>query len=63
MNARRIAAILREIAALQVELADAYEQAEPKRARRVKVQPPEAPVSDAARDAARRAARKAGVAA
>lgn len=63
MNSRRIAAIHRELASLHVELADAYEQTEPKRKRQTKVLPPETTPSEQAKDQARRALRKAGVAA
>lgn len=56
MNARRIASLLRE-------LADAFEQPEPKRKRRKHVAPPDVEPTKEAKEAAQRALRKAGVAA
>ncbi len=70
MNAKRVASLIREIAerrraliALELELADAIEQEEPKRVKKRKVAPATGEVSQAEKDAARRALRKAGVAA
>ena len=56
MNPRRIASLLRE-------LADAFEQEEPKRKRRKHVAPPDVEPTKEAKEAAQRALRKAGVAA
>ncbi len=53
MNAARIASLLRE-------LADAFEQVEPKRKRIKKVRPPEVEPTQEARDRALRALRKVG---
>jgi hypothetical protein len=56
VNARRIAALLRE-------LADAFEQEEPKRKRKKHIAAPDVEPTKEAKDAAQRALRKAGVAA
>lgn len=56
MNAKRIAALFRE-------LADAFEQPEPKRKRKKHIAAPDVEPTKEAKDAAQRALRKAGVAA
>ncbi len=63
MNAKRVAALLREIGALQLELADAIEAEPAKRKRAKAVVAPEVEPTQEAKDAARRALRRAGVAA
>lgn len=63
MNAKRIASLLRQIGSLQLELADAYEQTEPKRKTSRKVEAPATEQDKATTEAARRALRKAGFAA
>lgn len=63
MNLQRVAKLMREIGSLQLELADAIEQPEPKRKRQKKIRPPEVEPSQEAKDRAQRALRKAGYAA
>lgn len=64
MNAKRIAALMRHIGTLQLELADAFEQVEPAKKRKApKLEAPTAQPEKEMSEEARRALRKAGFAA
>lgn len=63
MNPKRIARILRERAALDIELAEAFEEVEPAKPRKRPLAPTTGQASPEAVDQVRRALRRKGVAA
>lgn len=62
MNARRIASLLRQLGTLNLELADAFEQVEPKRKRVRNIAAPANEPTQEAKERAMRALRKVGAA-
>lgn len=63
MNAKRIAALLRHIGSLQIELADAFEQVETPKRKAPKIEAPSTEPDKETLELARRALKKAGFAA